>query len=88
MVIKQWGNSQNIVIDAIPHTIKFPVAFKNYKHCLATIQRGDIPNIIISLYISSANNNGINIVIDYETGQGYSPGTDVANVLWAAIGIG
>lgn len=86
MIFLQWGNYLNMLIDANPRPIGFPISFNHYLHCLATIQRGDIPSIVICPYISTANNTSMTVVIDYETGQGYSPGTDVTNVLWLAIG--
>ena len=52
----------------------------------ATINSGDVPNIIIAPYIQNADANGLKILLDYEMGQNYVPGTSVSNVLWLAIG--
>ena len=53
----------------------------------ATINNGDIPDIVIVPYIQSADANGLQVLIDYEVGHNYVPGTAVANVLWMAIGL-
>jgi len=53
-----------------------------------TICSFDVPNIIISPYITSADNNSMNVLIDYEIGQGYGGVGQTTNVLWIAIGKG
>lgn len=75
-------------IDANPRPISFPISFTEYKHCLATIQRGDIPDIVICPYVYSADNNSMHVLIDFEIGHNFVPGSDVTNVLWVAIGRG
>lgn len=84
--IKQWGNSISMRIDATPYQVPFNITMPGYLWSNATINSGDIPDIVIVPYIQNANANGLQILIDYETGHTYVPGTSVTNVLWIAIG--
>lgn len=86
-LIIQWGNSLNIRIDALSYKIPFNVAMSGYSWSDAAINNGDIPDIVIVPYIQSADANGLQVLIDYEVGHNYVPGTAVANVLWMAIGL-
>ena len=82
----QWGNSISMRIDATPYQVPFNITMPGYLWSNATINSGDIPDIVIVPYIQNANANGLQILIDYETGHTYVPGTSVTNVLWIAIG--
>ena len=73
-------------IDATPYQVPFNITMPGYLWSNATINSGDIPDIVIVPYIQNANANGLQILIDYETGHTYVPGTSVSNVLWLAIG--
>ena len=84
--IRQWGNNVSMRIDATPYQVPFNITMPGYLWSNATINSGDIPDIVIVPYIQSANANGLQILIDYETGHTYVPGTSVTNVLWIAIG--
>lgn len=83
----QWGLALQVPINANPINIKFPISM-GYLWSNCTICSYDVPNVIISPYISSSDGNSINVVIDYEIGQGYSGIGQTTNVLWIAIGIG
>lgn len=87
-LILQWGINVSMRIDAIPHQVPFNITMPGYLWSNATINSGDIPDIVIVPYIQNANANGLQILIDYETGHTYVPGTSVSNVLWIAIGRG
>lgn len=83
---EQWGNNVRMRIDATPYQVPFNITMPGYLWSNATINSGDIPDIVIVPYIQNANANGLQILIDYETGHTYVPGTSVSNVLWLAIG--
>lgn len=82
----QWGNNVSMRIDATPYQVPFNITMPGYLWSNATINSSDIPDIVIVPYIQNANANGLQILIDYETGHTYIPGTSVTNVLWIAIG--
>lgn len=86
LVDVQWGNCLRIPINATPYQVSFNITMPGYLWSGATINSGDVPNIIIAPYIQNANANGLKILLDYEIGQNYVPGTSVSNVLWLAIG--
>ena len=86
MNTEQWGNNVSMRIDATPYQVPFNITMPGYLWSNATINSGDIPDIVIVPYIQNANANGLQILIDYETGHTYVPGTSVTNVLWIAIG--
>ena len=82
---KQWGNSFNITINASIQELKFPLSINTIVGASATIQRGDIPDVVICPYLTTFSTTSMGITIDYETGKTFVPGTDVTNVLWFAI---
>lgn len=84
--VEQWGNCLRIPINATPYQVSFNITMPGYLWSGATINSGDVPNIIIAPYIQNADANGLKILLDYEIGQNYVPGTSVSNVLWLAIG--
>lgn len=73
-------------VDAAIRTVPFAITMPGYVWSNATINSGDVPDIVITPYIQNADANGLKILIDYETGHSYMPGTAVSNVLWIAIG--
>lgn len=73
-------------IDAIARQISFNITMPGYLWSGATINSGDIPDIVITPYIQQADQNGLLILIDYELGHTYTPGANTANILWLAIG--
>ena len=84
-LIVQWGNFVGMEIDAVVRKISFNIAM-NYIWSDVSINSGDIPDIVIVPYIQSADTTGLQVLIDYETGKQYTPGTSTANILWIAIG--
>lgn len=82
----QWGTYQSMPVDAAIRTVPFAITMPGYVWSNATINSGDVPDIVITPYIQNADANGLKILIDYETGHSYTPGTAVSNVLWIAIG--
>lgn len=72
-------------IDAVTRKIGFNITM-NYIWSDCSINSGDIPDIVIVPYIQSADTTGIQVLIDYETGKPYTPGSSLANILWIAIG--
>lgn len=85
-LIAQWGNYISMPIDAVTRQIPFNITMPGYLWSGATINSGDIPDIVITPYIQQADQNGLIILIDYETGKPYTPGSSSANILWIAIG--
>ena len=85
-LIVQWGNYISMPIDAVIRQIPFNITMPGYLWSGATINSGDIPDIVITPYIQQAAQNGLLILIDYETGKPYTPGSSSANILWIAIG--
>ncbi|PAV38004.1 hypothetical protein CJ260_11495 [Megasphaera sp. ASD88] len=85
-LIVQWGTYQSMPVDAAIRTVPFAITMPGYVWSNATINSGDVPDIVITPYIQNADANGLKILIDYETGHQYTPGTAVSNVLWIAIG--
>lgn len=85
-LIIQWGNYISMPIDAVIRQIPFNITMPGYLWSGATINSGDIPDIVITPYIQQAVQNGLLILIDYETGKPYTPGSSSANILWIAIG--
>jgi hypothetical protein len=85
-MFKQWGNYISMPIDAVIRQIPFNITMPGYLWSGATINSGDIPDIVITPYIQQAAQNGLLILIDYETGKPYTPGSSSANILWIAIG--
>lgn len=85
--IVEWGNKLNIPVNAQPTKIIFPVAVKTVLGAWATIQRGDIPNVVICPYLQSFDTNGMEVVIDYEIGQSFVPGSEITNVVWGIYGL-
>lgn len=85
-LILQWGNSVGMRIDATPYKVFFNITMPGYLWSNATINSGDIPDIVIVPYIQNADQTGLQILIDYETGHTYVPGASISNVLWIAIG--
>ena len=83
---EQWGTYQSMPVDAAIRTVPFAITMPGYVWSNATINSGDVPDIVITPYIQNADANGLKILIDYETGHQYTPGTAVSNVLWIAIG--
>lgn len=83
----QWGNYISMPIDAVTRQIPFNITMPGYLWSGATINSGDIPDIVITPYIQQADQNGLLILIDYETGKLYTPGSSYANILWIAIGV-
>ena len=75
-----------MLIDAIPHDVPFNITISTYIWSGATINRGDVPDIVIVPYILTTIENGLKILIDFEVGRSYTAGTDSANILWIAIG--
>lgn len=75
-----------MLIDAVIRQIPFNITMPGYLWSGATINSGDIPDIVITPYIQQADQNGLLILIDYETGKPYTPGSSSANILWIAIG--
>lgn len=73
-------------IDAVTRQIPFNITMPGYLWSGATINSGDIPDIVITPYIQQADQNGLLTLIDYETGKPYTPGSSSANILWIAIG--
>ena len=86
LAFKQWGNSVGMRIDATPYKVFFNITMPGYLWSNATINSGDIPDIVIVPYIQNADQTGLQILIDYETGHTYVPGASISNVLWIAIG--
>lgn len=82
----QWGNYISMPIDAVIRQIPFNITMPGYLWSGATINSGDIPDIVIAPYIQQADQNGLLTLIDYETGKPYTPGSSSANILWIAIG--
>lgn len=82
----QWGNYISMTIDAVPRNIPFSITMAGYLWSGATINSGDIPDIVFVPYIQSASQNGLTVLLDYETGKPYTPGSAIANILWIAIG--
>ena len=82
---KQWGNTLNIVINASIQQLIFPITVKSIIGAVATIQRGDIPDVVICPYLTTFSQNSMGVTIDYETGKSFTPGTDVTNVVWVAL---
>lgn len=85
-LIIQWGNHITMPIDAVTRQIPFNITMPGYLWSGATINSGDIPDIVITPYIQQADQNGLLMLIDYETGKPYTPGSSSANILWIAIG--
>ena len=56
-------------IDAATRQIPFNITMPGYLWSGATINSGDIPDIVITPYIQQADQNGLLILIDYETGK-------------------
>ena len=83
----QWGNSTGMRIDAIAKSVPFNITMSSYLWSNATINGGDIPNIVIVPYIQNADAHGLQILVDFETGDPVFPGQSVTNVLWLAIGM-
>ena len=73
-------------IDAVPRSILFSITMPGYLWSGATINSSDIPDIVLVPYIQSADQNGLTVLLDYETGKSYTPGSASANILWLAIG--
>lgn len=85
-LIVQWGTYQSMPVDAAIRTVPFAITMPGYVWSNATINSGDVPDIVITPYIQNADANSLKILIDYETGHQYTPGTAISNVLWIAIG--
>jgi hypothetical protein len=84
-LIIQWGIYNAMPIDATTRKIAFNISMTLICGTV-TPNCYDIPNIIISPYIANADSSGIYVLIDYEIGQGYTPGSATSNILWMALG--
>ena len=84
-LILQWGNTLNIVVNASIQQLIFPITVKSVIGAVATIQRSDIPDVVICPYLTTFSQNSMGVTIDYETGKSFTPGTDITNVVWVAL---